>query len=97
MRASGIQQGDLAVILMKPSLELVPVFLALWHVGAIPLVVDPGASKEQKLKSIEDAGPNVMVAIPLAQPLRIMYRKAFRTIARSVTVGGFAPLGGPTL
>ena len=97
MRASGIQPGDLAVILMKPSLELVPVFLALWHVGAVPLVVDPGASKEQKLKSIEDAGPNVMVAIPLAQPLRIMYRKAFRTIQRSVTVGDFAPLGGPTL
>jgi acyl-CoA synthetase (AMP-forming)/AMP-acid ligase II/pimeloyl-ACP methyl ester carboxylesterase len=97
MRASGIQQGDLAVILMKPSLELVPVFLALWHVGAVPLVVDPGASKEQKLKSIEDAGPNVMVAIPLAQPLRIMYRKAFRSIQRSVTVGDFAPLGGPTL
>src|SRR5580698_11388336 len=97
MRASGIQQGDLALILMKPMLDLVPVFLALWHVGAVPLVVDPGASKEQKLKSIEDAGPNVMVAIPLAQPLRIMYRKAFRTIQRSVTVGNFAPLGGPTL
>ena len=34
MQASNIRQGDLAVILMKPSLELVPVFLALWHVGA---------------------------------------------------------------
>src|SRR5271156_27291 len=97
MQASGIQQGDLAVVLMKPSLELVPVFLALWHVGAIPLVVDPGASKEQKLKSIEDAKPNVMVAIPIAQPLRMLYRKAFRSVTRSVTVGDFAPLGGPTL
>jgi acyl-coenzyme A synthetase/AMP-(fatty) acid ligase len=64
LEASG--QGDLAVILMKPSLELVPVFLALWHVGAIPLVVDPGASKEQKLKSIEDIRPNVLVGIPIA-------------------------------
>ena len=53
------------MILMKPSLELVPVFLALWHVGAIPLVVDPGASKEQKLKSIEDIRAEVLVGIPL--------------------------------
>jgi acyl-CoA synthetase (AMP-forming)/AMP-acid ligase II/pimeloyl-ACP methyl ester carboxylesterase len=97
MQASGIKQGDLAVILMKPSLELVPVFLALWHVGAIPLVVDPGASKEQKLKSIEDIGPNVLVGIPLVHALRILHRKAFRTIQRSVTIGGFSPVGGPTL
>ena len=97
MQASSIKQGDLAVILMKPSLELVPVFLALWHVGAIPLVVDPGASKEQKLKSIEDIRPNVLVGIPLVHALRILHRKAFRSITRSVTIGGFSPVGGPTL
>jgi acyl-CoA synthetase (AMP-forming)/AMP-acid ligase II/pimeloyl-ACP methyl ester carboxylesterase len=97
MQASRIQQGDLAVILMKPSLELVPVFLALWHVGAIPLVVDPGATKEQKLKSIEDIGPNVLVGIPLVHALRILHRKAFKSITRSVTIGGFSPVGGPTL
>ena len=96
-QASNIQQGDLAVILMKPSLELVPVFLALWHVGAIPLVVDPGASKEQKLKSIEDIRPNVLVGIPLVHALRILHRRAFRSVTRSVTVGGFSPVGGPTL
>jgi len=97
MKASRIQQGDLAVILMKPSLELVPVFLALWHVGAIPLVVDPGATKEQKLKSIEDIAPNVLVGISLVHALRILHRKAFRSITRSVTIGGFSPVGGPTL
>src|ERR1700735_5100251 len=96
-QASNIRQGDLAVILMKPSLELVPVFLALWHVGAIPLVVDPGASKEQKLKSIEDIRPNGLVGIPLVHALRILHRKAFRSITRSVTIGGFSPVGGPTL
>lgn len=97
IQASNIRQGDLAVILMKPSLELVPVFLALWHVGAIPLVVDPGASKEQKLKSIEDIRPNVLVGIPLVHALRILHRKAFRSITRSITIGGFSPVGGPTL
>ncbi len=97
IQASNIRQGDLAVILMKPSLELVPVFLALWHVGVIPLVVDPGASKEQKLKSIEDIRPNVLVGIPLVHALRILHRKAFRSITRSVTIGGFSPVGGPTL
>ena len=97
LQASGIGQGDLAVILMQPSLELVPVFLALWHVGAIPLVVDPGATKQQKLKSIEDIRPNVLVGIPIAHALRILHRKVFQSIRRSVTVGGFSPVGGPTL
>src|SRR5580698_3338247 len=97
LQKAGIGQGDLALILMKPMLDLVPVFLALWHVGAIPLVVDPGASKEQKLKSIEDIRPNVLVGIPIVHALRILHRKAFRSITRSVTIGGFSPVGGPTL
>lgn len=97
MQKSGIRQGDLALILMKPMLDFVPVFLALWHAGAIPLVVDPGADKKQKLKSIEDIGPNVLVGIPIAHALRILYHKAFRSITRSITIGGFSPVGGPTL
>lgn len=95
MQKHGIQRGDTAVILMKPVLDFVPIFLALWKVGAIPLVVDPGAPKEQKLKSIKEMGPKVMVAIPLAHVLRLLYPKTFHSITHALTVGNWGVPGAP--
>ena len=93
----GIQHGDLAVILMKPVLDFVPVFLALWKVGAIPIALDPGAPKEQKLKSIEEIGPKVLVGIPIAHALRLLYPRVFRSITRALTIGNHGVPGAPAL
>ena len=97
MHEYGIRRGDTAVILIKPMLDVVPIFLALWRVGAVPVVVDPGAPKAQKLASIAEIGPRVMIGIPSAQTLRLLYPKIFRSIERSVTVGNAWFLGSHTL
>ncbi len=96
LREHGVRRGDTAVILMKPTLEFVPIFLALWKVGAIPVTVDPGAPKQQKLKSIEDIGPKLLVGIPIAHALRLLYPKVFRTITHAVTVGKRGIPGAPS-
>src|SRR5262244_3102283 len=49
LREYGLQRGDTVLVLMKPMLDLVLVFSALWKIGAVPVVVDPGASRQQKL------------------------------------------------
>ena len=96
LQEHGIQRGDTAVMLMKPVLDFIPIFLALWQVGAIPVALDPGAPKEQKLKSIEEIGPKVLIGIPLAHALRLLYPRAFRSITRAVTVGNVGVPGAPS-
>jgi acyl-CoA synthetase (AMP-forming)/AMP-acid ligase II/pimeloyl-ACP methyl ester carboxylesterase len=97
MQEQGIQRGDTALILMKPMLDFVPIFLALWKVGAVPVALDPGAPKEQKLKCIEQIGPRVLVGIPMAHVLRLLYPKVFRSITRALTVGNHGVPGAPAL
>lgn len=97
MRNLGIERGDTAVVLLKPMRDFMPVLLALLKVGAIPVALEPGEPREQKLKSIQEIGPKVMVAIPSARALRILYPRAFRSITRTVAVGDSWLAGRPML
>jgi olefin beta-lactone synthetase len=98
LRALGVERGDTALVLMKPMLDLVPVFIALWKIGAVPLVMDPGAPREQKLRAVEEIGPKVLIGIPIAHLLRFLYPRTFRSISHAVVAGRawFLP-GRPTL
>ena len=97
LRDYGIQRGDTILLLMKPMLDLVPVVFALWKIGAVLLSVDPGASREQKLKCIEEIEAKGLIGIPLAHALRFLYPKTFRSITHPVVVGRRWFLRGPTL
>jgi len=97
MQQRGIQRDDTAIILAKPGLDFVPVFLGLWKLGAVPVAVDPGAPKQQKLKAIEEIAPKVLVGIPMAHALRLLYPRVFRSISRALTVGKRGVPGAPAL
>ena len=97
LHGCGIKRGDTVLLLMKPMLDLVPVVFALWKIGAVLLSVDPGASREQKLKCIEEIGPSGMIGIPLAHALRFLYPNTFRSITHPVIAGRRWFLRGPTL
>lgn len=92
----GIGRGDTALLLIKPMLDFMPIFLALWKVGAIPVAVDPGAARVQKLNAIGEIAPRVLVGIPAAHALRVMYPRTFRSTTRTVTVGAAWFPGSPT-
>lgn len=83
--------------LMKPMLDLVPVFLALWRTGAVPVVLDPGTPREQKLRSIDEIGPKALIAIPRAQIVPLLYPQSFRTVRHTVTTAHGRLLPGASL
>jgi acyl-CoA synthetase (AMP-forming)/AMP-acid ligase II len=97
MRQYGIERGATALVLVKPMPDFVPVFLALFKVGALPVALDRGPSRKQTLKSIEQIGPRVLVGIPVAHALRVFYPKTFRSVTHPVTAGRSVLIGGPTL
>lgn len=97
MRRYGIERGATALVLVKPMPDFVPVFLALFRVGALPVALDRGPSRQATLKSIEQIGPKVLIGIPIAHALRIFYPRTFGSVTHPVTAGRSVLIGGPTL
>lgn len=94
----GVSRGDRVSLLVRPSLEFVPLVFALFKLGALPVLIDPGMGRKQFLACIERIRPRVLVALPLVHALRTLFPGAFRSVVLSVTAGGSALWwGGITL
>ncbi len=98
MQALGIRRGDRVSLLVTPCLEFIPLTFAIYKLGALPVLIDPGMGRARFLACIERIAPRVLIAVPLVQGLRLLFRKAFASVEISITVGrstGF--WGGATL
>jgi len=93
----GIGHGTRTVLMVRPGLEFFSLTFALFKLGAVPVLIDPGMGKMNLLGCIEEAAPEAFIAIPLAQAARVLHPHAFRTVRTTVTVGHRWFWGGPTL
>ena len=44
LRSHGVNQGMLTLLMVKPGLELILLSFALFRIGAVPVVIDPGCA-----------------------------------------------------
>ncbi len=93
----GIERGTRTALLVRPGLELFALMLALFKLGAVPVVVDPGIGLRRLGRCLEEAEPEAFLAIPPAQWLRRLFGWGRRTLRSSVTVGTGLLAPGPTL
>ena len=93
----GIGRGTRAVLMVRPGLEFFSLTFALFKLGAVPVLIDPGMGRTNLLGCIEEAAPEAFIAVPLAQAARVLCPRAFRTVKTAVTVGRRWFWGGPTL
>lgn len=93
----GVGRGTRTVLMVRPGLEFFSLTFALFKLGAVPVLIDPGMGRANLLSCIEEAAPEAFIAIPLAQAARVLRPRAFRTVNTVVTVGRRWFWGGPTL
>ena len=93
----GIGRDTRTVLMVRPGLEFFSLTFALFKLGAVPVLIDPGMGRANLLGCIEEAAPEAFIAIPLAQAARVLRPHAFRTVRTTVTVGRRWFWGGPTL
>lgn len=93
----GIGRGTRAVLMVRPGLEFFSLTFALFKLGAVPVLIDPGMGRANLLGCIEEAAPEAFIAVPIAQAARVLCPRAFRTVKTAVTVGRRWFWGGPTL
>jgi acyl-CoA synthetase (AMP-forming)/AMP-acid ligase II/pimeloyl-ACP methyl ester carboxylesterase len=96
-RRHGVRPTQMALILMKPMLDLAPVFLALWRMGVVPVAMDSGGPRSLKVKAIEEIAPEALIGVGLAHLPRILGVRAFRSIRHSFVAGVPGWPGVPSL
>ena len=86
--ANGVRPGDRTLVMVRQGLPLIAVVFALFELGALPVVIDPGMGRQAFLRCVAHSRPRVLVGIPLARALSWVFRKAFRSVEARVAVSG---------
>ena len=94
---AGVQAGDRALYLLRPSAEGYAVFYALLRLGAVPAFIDPRMSVARVLACVAAVRPRVVVSVPGLHALRFVARRPFATVELAITSGHRWFWGGRTL
>lgn len=88
LKAKGVARGDRTLVMVKPGLPLIASAFALFKIGAVPVIIDPGMGVRNFLSCVARSRPRVLVGIPMAQVLSRVCRRAFRSVEVRVPVSG---------
>ncbi len=84
----GIRRGDRTLVMVRPGLPLIAGTFALFKLGAVPVVIDPGMGLGHFLACVARTRPRALVGIPLAQAISRLFRPSFRSLGCRVPVSG---------
>lgn len=94
---AGIRRGMKTALMVRPGRALFELMFALFKLGAVPVLIDPGIDRRALRQCLAEAAPEAFVGIPLAQLARIVLGWARRSVRIKVTVGGRLAWGGQRL
>jgi acyl-CoA synthetase (AMP-forming)/AMP-acid ligase II len=94
---AGITRGTRTALMVRPGRELFVLMFALFKLGAVPVLIDPGIDRRALRQCLDEAAPKAFVGIPLAQVARLVLRWARASVRIVVTVGGPFGWGGRRL
>lgn len=87
----GIKPGTRTLLFVKPCLDFSIITFALFKIGAIPVLIDPGMGIKNLLRSIAQVRPEAMVSIGLVHWIRRFKPGPFQNIKIKISlnhVGG---------
>jgi len=83
----GVGSGKRVLLMVRPGLDFVAICFALFKLGAIPILIDPGMGVRGFLRCVEQSKPQVFIGIAAAQILRRLRPHAFRSVELPVLLG----------
>ena len=97
LESIGITRGTRTILMITPGMDFFITMFAMFKVGAVPVVVDPGMGIDRMLQCLEQGRPKAFIGIEKAHLLRTLKPKYFKTVKFWVTVGKRWCWGGHTL
>jgi len=86
-QAAGIRNGDRVSLLVKPCLDFIPLVFAIFKIGALPVLIDPGMGRKPFLHCIENIQPRALIAEPIVMVLKGLFRRSFSAVEIPITMG----------
>lgn len=83
----GVKQGTRVQLAVRPGLELILITFALFKLGAVPVVIDPGMGIKHFLACVKRTKPDVLTGVPLAIGLSRIFRRSFAGVRKRISVG----------
>lgn len=84
----GVVTGDRVLVMVRQGLPLIAAVFALFRLGAVPIVIDPGMGRKSFLACVERSHPRVLLGIPLAQMVSRIFRSSFASVKVRVHASG---------
>jgi acyl-CoA synthetase (AMP-forming)/AMP-acid ligase II len=97
LQCTGIGRGTRTILMVRPGIEFFELIFAIFKVGAVPVVVDPGMGIRRMLTCYRSTRPHAFVGIPQAHALRALFPSFFAGVRTRITVGRRWFWRGPTL
>ncbi|MFM1850653.1 MAG: hypothetical protein RIS54_337 [Verrucomicrobiota bacterium] len=80
LTAAGLQRGDRTLVMVKQGLPLIAAVFALFKLGAVPVVIDPGMGLKSFLRCVARSRPRALLGIPVAQLLSRLFFRTFASV-----------------
>ena len=88
LREAGVGRGTRVLLAARPGLPLIAVCFALFKLGAVPIVIDPGMGLKSFFTCVKRSSPKVLIGTSLAIWVSRIFPAAFRTVTRKIKLGG---------
>lgn len=86
--AKGVRPGDRTLVMVRQGLPLIAGAFALFTLGAVPVIIDPGMGPKNFLNCVRHSRPRVLMGIPLARLMSRVFPSAFATVEVRIPVSG---------
>lgn len=93
----GAARGMRTALLVKPGLPFFGLVFALFKLGAVPVLIDPGIGAGNFGRCLNEAEPEAFIGIPAAHIARVLLGWGRKSIRHLVTVGRRLGWGGASL
>lgn len=93
----GIKKGDRVILMVAPSMEFICLTFALFKMGAVVILIDPGMGYKNLTRCINSVQPDIFIGIPKAHLFRKLFPSSFKTIKLNICVGPSYGLFGMSL
>lgn len=82
----GVRPGMRTLLFVKPCLDFSVITFALFKIGAIPVLIDPGMGLKNLLKSIKQVKPEAMVSIGMVHWIRRLKWAPFSNVKVKISL-----------
>lgn len=91
LRTLGLRPGDKVLLMEPPGPRFVALSFALFKLGCVPVLIDPGMGVGSLLRCVERLRPDILVGVGRIHLLRSFQPSHFASVRRAVCTDGHWP------